>query len=58
MHRGFWWERQQERDHHWEDQYVGGRVMLEWIVEGSVGVVWTGKIILKVEVSGGLLRML
>jgi hypothetical protein len=32
MHIGFWWESQKERDH-WEDLDVGGRIMLEWILE-------------------------
>jgi hypothetical protein len=27
-HIGFWWERD-----HWEDLDVGGRIILEWILE-------------------------
>jgi hypothetical protein len=29
---GFWWESQKERDHE-EDQDVGGRIILKWILE-------------------------
>jgi hypothetical protein len=32
MHIGFWWESQKERDHR-EDLDVGGRIILEWILE-------------------------
>jgi hypothetical protein len=32
MHIGFWWESQMERDH-WEDLDIGGRIILEWILE-------------------------
>jgi hypothetical protein len=32
MHIGFWWESQKERDHY-EDLDVGGRIILEWILE-------------------------
>jgi hypothetical protein len=31
MHIGYWWESQKERDH-WEDQDVGGWIILKWIV--------------------------
>jgi hypothetical protein len=27
-----WWESKKERDH-WEDLNVGGRIILEWILE-------------------------
>jgi hypothetical protein len=29
---GFWWESQKERDHY-VDLAVGGRIILEWILE-------------------------
>jgi hypothetical protein len=32
MHIGFWLESQKEREH-WEDLDVGGRIILEWILE-------------------------
>jgi hypothetical protein len=32
MHIGFGWESQKERDH-WEDQDVGGWIILKWILE-------------------------
>jgi hypothetical protein len=32
MHIGFWWENWKEREHH-EDPDVGGRIILEWILE-------------------------
>jgi hypothetical protein len=32
MHIGFWWESQKERDH-WEDEDIGGRIILRWILE-------------------------
>jgi hypothetical protein len=31
MHIGYGWESQKERDH-WEDQDVGGWVILKWIL--------------------------
>jgi hypothetical protein len=31
MHVEYWWENQKERDH-WEDQDVGGRTTLKWIL--------------------------
>jgi hypothetical protein len=34
---------QKERDHY-EDLYVGGRIILKWISEKQGGVVWTGLI--------------
>jgi hypothetical protein len=36
----FWWERQKERDHY-EDLFVGGRIILRWISEKLNGVLWT-----------------
>jgi hypothetical protein len=32
MHIGYFWESQKERDH-WEDEDVGGRTILRWILE-------------------------
>jgi hypothetical protein len=37
MHIGFWWESQEVRDH-WEDQDVGGWIILKCI--GEIG--WDG----------------
>jgi hypothetical protein len=34
---------------------VGGRIILEWILERKDGVVWTGLIWLRIGTSGGLL---
>jgi hypothetical protein len=31
--KGYWWENQKERDPY-EDQDVGGRIILKWILEG------------------------
>jgi hypothetical protein len=39
MHIEFWWESQKARDH-LEDLDVGGRIMLERILERFDGVVW------------------
>jgi hypothetical protein len=40
---GFWWESQKEIDHK-EDKYVGGWIILKWILERHDGVVRTGLI--------------
>jgi hypothetical protein len=32
MHIGYWWGNL-ERKNHWEDQDVGGRTILKWILE-------------------------
>jgi hypothetical protein len=45
---------QKERDHH-EDLDLGGRIILEWVLERRDGVVWTGLIWLRIVTSGGLL---
>jgi hypothetical protein len=39
MHIGLWWERQKERDH-WEDQDVGGWIIIKSILEKWMG--WCG----------------
>jgi hypothetical protein len=31
-HIEYWWESQKERDH-WEDQDIGGKTILKWILE-------------------------
>jgi hypothetical protein len=43
MHIGYWWGSQKEKDH-WEDQDVGGRTILKWILERYDGMVWIGLI--------------
>jgi hypothetical protein len=43
MHIGFRWGGQKERDH-WEDLEVGGRIILEWILEREDVVEWIGLI--------------
>jgi hypothetical protein len=53
-HIGCWWESQKERDH-WEDQDIGGRTILKWILERQDGVVWTGSIWVRIGTGGGLL---
>jgi hypothetical protein len=49
-----WWESQKERGH-WEDQNVGGRRILKWILERYDGMVWIGFVWLRIGTSGGLL---
>jgi hypothetical protein len=41
MHAGYWWESQKKRDH-WEDQDVGGWIILKWILERWDGVDFIG----------------
>jgi hypothetical protein len=41
----YWWE-SQERDHY-EDQDVGGWIILGWILERWDGVMWTGLVCLR-----------
>jgi hypothetical protein len=38
---GYWWESQRERDRY-EDQDVGGWIILGWILERWDGMMWTG----------------
>jgi hypothetical protein len=45
---------QKERDHY-EDQDIGGWIILKWILERWDGMVWTGSNWLRLETSGGLL---
>jgi hypothetical protein len=40
MHVEYWWESQKGRDHY-EDQDVGGWIILKWIFERYDGVVWS-----------------
>jgi hypothetical protein len=50
----YWWESQRERDHY-EDQDVGGWIILVWILERWDGVMWTGLVWLRIGTGGGLL---
>jgi hypothetical protein len=54
MHIGYWWESQKKRDHY-EDQDVGGWIILKCILERQNGGVWTGLICLRIRTSGRLL---
>jgi hypothetical protein len=38
-----------------EDQDVGGWIILRWILERDVGVVWTGLVWLRIVTGGELL---
>jgi hypothetical protein len=53
-HIGYWWESQRERDH-WEDQDVGGWIILGWILERWDGVMWIGLVWLRIGTGGELL---
>jgi hypothetical protein len=53
MHRGYWWERQRERENQ-EDQDIGGWIILKLILERWDGVLWTGLICLRIGIGGGL----
>jgi hypothetical protein len=44
----YWWESQKERDH-WEDQDVGGWIILGWILGRWDGVMWAGLVWLRIE---------
>jgi hypothetical protein len=54
MHIQYWWESEMERDH-WEDEGVGERKILKWILEKYDGMVWIGLIWLRIRTGGGLL---
>jgi hypothetical protein len=54
LHVGYWWESQKVRDH-WEDQDVGGRTILKWILERYDGMIWIVLIWLRIGTSKGLL---
>jgi hypothetical protein len=47
-------ESQRERDH-WEDQDVGGWIILGWVLERWDGVMWTGLAWLRIGTGGELL---
>jgi hypothetical protein len=51
---GFWWANLRERDH-LEDIGIDRRIILEWILEKLVGMIWTGFIWLRREKRGRLL---
>jgi hypothetical protein len=44
-----------EGKNHWEDQDVGGWIILGWILERWDGVMWTGFVWLRIETDGELL---
>jgi hypothetical protein len=48
------WENHRERAH-WEDQDVGGWIILGWILERWDGVMWTGLVWLRIGTGGELL---
>jgi hypothetical protein len=54
MHIGYWWESHNERDHY-EDQDVGGWIILNWNLDRKDGVVRTGLILLRIGTIGRLL---
>jgi hypothetical protein len=49
----YWWESQKVR-YHWDDQDVGERTILKWIVERQDGMVRSGLNLLWIGTSGGL----
>jgi hypothetical protein len=51
---GCWWENQRGRGR-WEDQDVGGCIILGWILERWDGVMWTGLVRLEIGTGGELL---
>jgi hypothetical protein len=55
MHIGFWWENLKEGDHY-KDLDIGGRIILQWILERQDGMAWAGLIWAKLGTSGGLLQ--
>jgi hypothetical protein len=50
----YWWESRRERDNQ-EDQDVGGRIILGWILERWDGVMWAGLVWLRIGEGGELL---
>jgi hypothetical protein len=54
IHIGFWWKRKKERDY-WEHLEIGGRIILKLIVDRKDEVAWTGFILLRIRISGGIL---
>jgi hypothetical protein len=54
MHIGYWWEIQRERAHY-EDQDVGGWIILGWILERWDEVMWTVLVWLRIGTGGELL---
>jgi hypothetical protein len=48
---GYWWESQRERVHY-EDQDIGGWIILGWILERWEGVMWTGLVWLRIGTGG------
>jgi hypothetical protein len=53
----FWLEKLKGRDHS-KDLGVNGRIILEWLLGKSCGMVWTGCIWLKIGTGGRLLGAL
>jgi hypothetical protein len=51
---GYWCKIRRERDHY-EDQDVGGWIILGWILERWDGVMWTGLVRLRIGTGGELL---
>jgi hypothetical protein len=54
MHKDFWLENLRGKDHS-EDLEVGGKIILECVLEKYGGKVWTGCIWIRIGTSGGLL---
>jgi hypothetical protein len=54
VHKGYWWESQNERDH-WVDQDVGGWTMLKLIIERLDEMVRIGFIWIRTRTGAGLL---
>jgi len=52
MHKIFWLENLEERDHS-DDLGVNGRTILEWILRKEGGWMWTGFIWLRIGTNGG-----
>jgi hypothetical protein len=49
-------EKPEGRDH-WEDQDVGGWIILKWILGRWHGMVWIGLMWLRITISRGLVNM-